>query len=282
MREHLTGDDLYAYFLTLRVIDDRAYLVAEDDNDCVILDKAIDPSSCLSIPGYGKESVNRAMQIALDQGLHDRILAVLDRDWVGYGIEPHPSSSVLYTERHDLDAELLLLEGLTERVAAPYCNRSHFISERLVDGQTPLEWVIRACSPLGVLRRMSVLNGLSLRLRQFPLHEYVSVPSGPDLHRLCDVAIRRSPDASVGLSSLEDALRRELESVDEPAEYCAGHDLAAALSLLVDRHWQGSAGRGQIERTLRAVSDRGLLERTSILDAIRVWEASRGVRVLVA
>lgn len=281
MFDDLDANDLYAELIMLRANDSRAFIVVEGSADCAVLDRFINAENFTTVPALGKQRAQGAIARVHDSDQLAAVYAILDRDWVGLldnGMDHH---AVIYTDFYDLDACIFFAPHVYEALAASFCTDLSF--RHGADGCTQ-EDINAACVhlalPVGLLRFMSQRDGLALNLRDFPLTEVARNNVGSiDLTALITLACKRAgkePEDHPGLLAL---LQAELARVTEREQYCSGHDLAKAFSLVAKRRWAAKVGHDVIERSARAALSRDAFEQTSIYRGCMRWADSEGAAV---
>src|SRR4051794_25498611 len=116
MSNPLNGTNLFALLLLLRSGTDQALLVVEGSSDSLTLAPHVDNSRTRLVPGYGRLSVEDAIQLSNGSSLTGVVgLADLDIDYlVGYPTLVIPN--LVRTSNYDLESDLLHVEGLVERI----------------------------------------------------------------------------------------------------------------------------------------------------------------------
>src|SRR3569833_432884 len=163
MRELITGDDIYAQMLMLRMSDARTFLLLEGEDDQRALDVHIDDESAASINCFGKPNVMRAVGIA-DERQTRRVLAIVDRDWDDRLGGQSSSPNIVYTDWYDLDATIASIEGVVDRIV--YANgRKEDIKADIEESQhgSARDMIVAADSMVGLLRFLSVSGGWNLK-----------------------------------------------------------------------------------------------------------------------
>jgi hypothetical protein len=272
LRNELDGDDLYSLLLMMATTDHREMVVVEDDNDCLVLRHVVDTERATLVPGYGKATVEVAMHRVNEEAAPARVLAFLDRDFVGVGLPRHPSSDVIYTVLYDLDAELLAVSDLAERLAAAHSSGDSWRRVHEIDGVGLLDWLVSSCAPLGAARFVSVTQGYGLRLRSFPIEEFVSVPDGADTARLCELAVQRGGTSVPQQETLHAEIEAVLARTADPIRLCSGHDLFRTLGLVVRTAWGGSASGDTLERSARTAADANHVAATGLYEEVVRWQ----------
>ncbi|SCD86921.1 hypothetical protein [Streptomyces sp. PpalLS-921] len=281
MFNDLDADDLYAELIMLRANDTRAFILVEGSADCAVFDRFINADNFTTVPALGKKRAQGALARVHNSDQLAAVYAILDRDWVGMlenGMDHH---TVIYTDFYDLDSCIFFAPHVYEALAASYCTDLSFRHGAAGCTQEDINAAcVHLALPVGLLRFISQRDGLALNLRDFPLTEVARNNVGSvDLTALITLACKRAgkePEDHPGLLAL---LQAELARVTEREQYCSGHDLAKAFSLVAKWRWAVKAGHDVIERSARAAFSRHAFEQTSIYHDCMRWASSEGVAV---
>ncbi|MFG2317392.1 MULTISPECIES: hypothetical protein [Streptomyces] len=255
MHDNLTGDDLFSYIILLQSGPTaKKYLLCEGDSDCAVLDPHLNEDICETIPGYGKNSVIEAINIASQQNMSN-VAALLDRDWQK-AESPIPSIAVM-TDYYDIDATVFYSGDTCKRVVAAFCDRDR-VRDFLTAGnwKSPEEIATSLAFPVGVLRKLNHDTGWGLRFADTPFTE-VALPdsTGLDLTKTVASALSRSKKPRVGeqdIPSIVSAAEQEIRNVSNQRSFCCGHDLNSALAYLMAYKWAARINRKTLERSMRA------------------------------
>jgi hypothetical protein len=278
--EFITGDDIYAEILMMRTYDTRTIVLLEGQDDEQALDIHVDSVTAICINSFGKPNVLRAIGIVGETNT-SRVLAVVDRDWddtIG-GISSSPN--LVYSEHYDLDATVIAVEGVLERIVY-----AHGIKERInadLEGRgdvTLISIVEDICCPIGILRYLSVSKNWELSMREFPIVEVIDIPAmGVDQKKLVQLAMARSKSATVVELDVLSALVQAHSSAVDKFYYCGGHDVRSVLAVLINKRWGGHSGRKSIGSAIRSTLSCAVLCATSLYSAVATWATANGTRV---
>jgi len=283
MRGLLTGEDLFALILLLRTSDKRAVLILEGPTDCAVFDAHLQHQQCFSLPGYGKQSVLKAIELVDRTGLSN-VIGVVDRDLDFIQGVDISSDNVIYTDAYDLDTTIFYASSTFVRVAASICERSAQESHLgSLDGRDARNLVESIAAPLSLLRMISERESLGLKLRGFPMHEVVDGGSASvrvkDLVRL---AWQRSGSpTTIVLQDLVSEVEALLAQGLAGAQSICGHDLHASLSVIARASWGApkSVGVDAVARLFRAAFSCTELMATELFAAIAAWADARSLTV---
>jgi len=263
----------------LRAADRRTILVIEGDSDESALYGHVDEAAVNMIPGYGKGIVEPAMAIVNKTKTRD-IIAMLDRDLRGLvGVASDSPDNVFYTDYYDLDATVLLSGGLGERLA---CNFSNVATVKAVAKSLNVASIVQAAIvlalPLGVLRLISVRDGLNLPLQKFPLGAVINDDcTRVDLEAMTRLAINRSSGQITRTpNELAAEVLDEVSRINQGDMYCCGHDLVKALAIILQKKAGVSIGHDMLENALRAAFSCNHIKRTKVYMEVGGWAVRSG------
>lgn len=279
MRQWLTGEDLANLFDMLRTTDHRAFLVLEGESDCRALDSHVDPMHAETFPAGSKSVATRVLELVDERRLR-RVLVILDRDWVGLLTSPETSRNVVYTDEYDLDATMLFSRDVFDRVVISHSDRDRRRSHAAASGANPRDLAILFASHVGVLRYASERDRLHISCSAFPLHTTLTDDrDSVDVDRLALIAVARSTHCAASAPRIAALVRLEHGNVaGNLSTYCAGHDLARAISALV-KHWGGTAGSNAIEDAVRSSFSCADLHATQLYGKVVAWADQAGAAV---
>ncbi|MFG3141463.1 hypothetical protein ACGFZA_35275 [Streptomyces sp. NPDC048211] len=279
MRELLTADDLFSHLLILRGVSNKKFIFVEGDNDCGLIDPHINPDVCETLPSGGKTVALGAAEIAEEQGIPG-IGVTLDLDWADLLypriIKPH----VFYTDSYDIDSTAY---AVTQNVVGLVINNSK--RDRLRNlipkdsAQILIQTAEKVALTVGVLRFLSERSRWELHLREFPTHLVITENIEVDLEKVTEVALQRSPNATISQENLLLELRKHIPSVSDPFRYCSGHDLLSATAAML-RKVGGQASSKSVGSALRAAFGCHNVTQSSLFSAINAWGAAQGGAVL--
>jgi hypothetical protein len=281
MRERLTRDDLFSYILMLRPVCRKVILVVEGDTDYAALRAHIDHAEVNVIPGYGKDVISSAMKLVNE---HDVpvVIALLDRDFGELMSNYESQPNVFMTDRYDLDATIFFSGDLCDRMAFAL-GEGEQIKALLADLDCPdlSHAVASLAGAIGVLRMISVREGLSLGMRDFPIGEVVRDDCrSVDLESLADLALRRGPRPQpTRPSDLVKKMQMEFASSTDAYAYCSGHDLAKALAVILRKRGGAQVRWDFIERALRGAFNCSELRSTQMFSEMALWGQRQGRRI---
>lgn len=278
MFDNLDADDLYAELVMLRANDVRSFILVEGPTDCAVFDRFVNDEHFTTVPAHGKERALGAIERVSGGKQLTAVYAILDRDWVGIledGLDHH---TVVYTDFYDLDACIFFAPGVYQALAASFCTDLSFRHGAAGCTQDDITTAcVNLVLPLGLLRYISRRDGLGLNLRDFPLGQVAKDPTaGVDLTELVTLACKRGGKDPADHAGLVDLLQQEVARASKREQYCSGHDLAKAFSLVAKQRWASKAGHDTIERSARAAFGPDAFEQSSVFHASRRWTTTTG------
>ncbi|MER7805080.1 hypothetical protein ABTX71_32700 [Streptomyces parvulus] len=281
MFDVLDADDLYAELIMLRSNDARAFILVEGPADCAVYDRFVNSEHFTTVPAHGKTRALGAIERTYAGTQLTAVYAILDRDWVGVLDDRADHEAVVYTDFYDLDACIFFARGVYEALAASFCTDASFRHNLPGCSHEDIRSAcVQLALPLGVLRYLSHRDGLGLNLRSFPLSQVIKrAHDGVDLAGLVELACKRAKKDPADFDGLIPLLQRELAGIDRQEQYCSGHDLAKAFSLVAQRRWASKAGHDIVERSARAAFGRDLFDRISVRRDAERWAAATGAPV---
>jgi len=270
--EHVTGDDVFAEILMLRTADARAIVLLESDSDCAALDSHILKNNARTLPTWSKSALLRAMTLVEERRIK-QIVGLADRDFDGVLFAVRSMDSLIYTDRYDLDATILLTGNVLERLLASFADRDSLSSHLASSGTSAADAVIEMAGPVGYGRYVSIRDRLEVRFNDFPVHACVDRDTGTvSLSLLAGVAVSRSRQPACERVEFARLIRDGLKRAGNLGQYCSGHDLAAAISHMVRTQWgNGRVSKDLIERSARAAFDCESLRATEFYEKVNIW-----------
>lgn len=283
MRERLTADDLFSYILILRPVDKRIFFLLEGDSDYAALRAHIDESEVNVIPGYGKGIIEPAMSLVNSHAVPN-VVALLDQDFGALLPGSVAQSNIFITDHYDLDATIFFSSDLCDRMAFNFGDGDQIKS--LISDLGCVD-LARASANLalaiGVLRYISVRDGLRLNLRDFPIGEVVRDDCRSlDMEALASLALKKGPQPpSKRTQELVIEIRGEMARVTNPYSYCSGHDLARALSVILRKRGGVSLKPDTVERALRGAFGCAEIRATRVYSELTTWAQQADRRMWV-
>jgi hypothetical protein len=276
----VTGDDLFAEILMLRTADPRTVVLLEGPSDCQAVDAHVDDTAAHTLPGYSKTAVEKAIQLA-DAASLERVLAILDLDWVGLLEQPIASVNVVYTDYYDLDATVYLSADVMTRVVGTTTDRDHLATYLDTVGLSLREIIVRLAGKVGVGRFISCRDELHISFRDFPVNAALTANHDDiDMAQMVTVALGRAHSPSVQRTEFLAKIRGRLDATTDLSRYCSGHDIATVIAHLVKNRWGGSnVSRATMEQFGKAALSCAALQQTAVYEKVAIWATRAGTRV---
>jgi hypothetical protein len=271
----LTADDIFAHIVLLRTVNDKTIVIVEGDTDCAVLDPHLDLRSCESMPSGSKTSATGAAKIADEQGM-ERVVALVDRDWVGVLQESNDSPNVFYTDAYDMESTLLALAGIRERMLSAFADRDKLRRYTEEDSRHPLNVAHRASAALAGFRYSSTRNSWGIGVRKFPIETIMDLDGGEsDIALLCKIAVlknRSSQDPKDLVAEVESAYDWLKGRVD----LHSGHDVMKALSYALNQRFNSSVTPESLASALRAATGCGDISAAGFFRELQGWATTSG------
>lgn len=286
MRNLLTGDDLYAQLLMLRAINkSTVLLLLEGESDCKALESHLDETSVQPIPGHGKATILKAMKNVNETAV-PRVLAIVDRDLDGV-IGPEPGiDNVVCTDNYDLDADIFYAGAVVSRVVASSCGldapRADLRSQKC---PSIVMLATRLILPLAIVRVQSIRDRYGLRIRKFPVHRAFETTAIKLIAEVtATILIAQSTNPAIDHETLTAILAAEIDRTKkqeeaDPRRLCCGHDLIAALAVLMTKRWNANVHTEQLAQSLRAAFAPADLASTGVFARVAAWAEAAGTQV---
>ena len=277
MIEYLSGDDIYVSILLLRGSPpERTLLLVEGPSDSACLASHLDNSNTETITCFGSRNLDGAMAL-VDRFSIPGVVAIRDSDWIGILNFPAPSANVVLTDLYDLDASIMLVTEIGDRLCRTFGDPTTVDNNCSSHGETsPVMLAVRIATDIGLLRLVSERHNLELALRDFPVHEVMDPTNGLiSREKLVALAIQRSSGARCTADEVLGYMASEPTELTQ--RLCSGHDLSAVLSVLIYRDWGGS----KVPKTFMTKAARAALACTELWSLkfysdVADWESSTG------
>ena len=272
LRSEVTATTKANELMMQAMVDDRFYLLVEGPTDFRLFNQIL-PTENWEVEFLdGKENVAKCMA-SLSVGGIDRAAAVLDSD----PLDPSSvAGEVFYSELADLDADLLAVEGMVDRIVAA---NSQVRDRRILSSTGREDWrdvVLRLVEPWTAARKHFTENPVyGVSMKDFPIHllgdaKTVQIKQA-SLERL--LADKSGLDPLPG--DLVDALSRSGQPELEPLHN--GHHLAAAIAwLLASVLSSTKMNANTIEDLARTSITPEETRKLLVLSDLSVWAHNRG------
>lgn len=279
MRELLTADDLFSHLLIMRGVSDKKYILVEGDDDCGLIDPHLNEDVCETLPSGGKSVVLGAAELAEEQGM-DGVGVVLDLDWSDLLYPRIPKPYVFYTDFYDIDATAYANDQSVIGFIINQADRDKLRALAPKDSARALSNAAKEVAlSIGVIRFLSEKSRWELRMREFPTHLAIAEDIKVDTERIAEVALQRSPNASVAKEDVLAEFRKHAPLISDQFRYCSGHDLLSAIAALL-RKVGGQVSAKSVGVALRSAFSCQRASQSDLFTAIHAWGASQGCAVL--
>lgn len=280
MLDYVTGDDIFAQIQMLRTADQRAIVLLESDADCGALDPHITDQTARTLPTWSKTALLRAIAL-VDQHRVEHVVGLADRDFDGVLFAEAESELVIYTDRYDLDATIILSGDILQRLLSSFADRAKLQAHLKRLGNSSTDVIVNMAGPIGYGRYVSIRDRLEVRFEDFPVNACAEGSEGSTgISALSDVAISRSKQPTCDGVELARRIRAGLKRAGNLQQYCSGHDLAAVIAHLVRTEWgKAKVSRELIEHAARAAFDCESLKSTAFYKHVHEWSTNVGVTV---
>ena len=250
MQQWLTGEDLVNLLAMLRTVDSRVFMILEGMTDCQALDSHVDEEVAATFPAHSKSAAELAIELA-DLRRIDKVIAILDRDWVGFLESALLSPNIVYTDDYDLDATMLFSGSVMKRVIASHSDRESRTTHLVGADSSAAELITEIAAVAGIMRYVSVRRGMHINCQKLPVHMALTKANDAvDLEMLSTIALGRSNHAEVTHTTLVTAVQEERANITDVRPFCNGHDLVAAMAVVL-KQWGGSASQLGIAQAVR-------------------------------
>lgn len=272
MREFLTADDIYALILSIRSVRSTSILLVEGDSDAIALDAHLSETHAESLPAHGKLNVLGAVEIAREQGA-DSVVGLVDRDFVGILRPRYEESDIVTTSYYDLEADILNLDGVCSHLARVCGGRA--ISDYV---SSILDQVVRAVTPIAVLRLLVERDGLPVSVQNIPAHEVIEPTSREcNINKLMAIVGARAGLQHSVRDSLRDRLEEELRIFSHPPKFIvSGHDMVGALCFLIKVGSGKKIGVKEMATHLRVALTFERLRKLELYAELQSWADANG------
>lgn len=230
-----TADSIYAEILMLQGVENSIILLLEGEEDVRLLDSFIEEGSCRIIVTGGRAALLGAAELA-DEAMLRHVVALADTDHLNSSPDTRLElSNVVSTDLNDMDAELLYVEGLVDRIASTHC-KANKIRKRL-DGESLIKKIESMVEPITALGRHCLHLGGSMAIRDYPLRPvYQDSPDiVMDLDKFCHIGQARISSCSLTASDIKSWMLLNEWCSDELRKYHNGHHVVTAFHLILKK-----------------------------------------------
>ena len=280
MTKYLKPADICADLRMLRQTHKGMFVLLEGAGDFKRFKKFYSEEAIL-VNCWGKDNVYGAIDIEQNSARED-VIGFVDSDFDNIHGDGEDNEDVVRSRFHDFDVDVCAT-GVFARYLAEVGDPAKVEAEG--GAQACVECLLQALKPLSALRYASVRNDLGYSLTKLDHAEFF------DGH-VIDVSAMIDHVSYGKFSSQEhkDGLRARIDQYLAPDfdlwQFTNGHDLIAALGIALrgrfgNRH-RVLTNRSEVEKHLRLAFDVADFQHTGHLAAIRNWEQTRAVTLLLA
>ena len=277
MLDKLNGDDIAAEAKMVRIAFKGTILFVEGEDDINVYGKFIDKDQCVLIPCWGKKNLLEAIEL-LEREYFKGILGIVDADF--WHILPFGSISenICVTDFHDL--EILIIESQAFIYFLNEYGSRNKITEFLkkYDGEDIKTILYNIIYPIGVLRLISLKEGLGLKFRNMPYDRIINKDSLElNIDRLVQFVINDS-HSKLAEKDLFVYYKKEIAELGEIdfSQICCGDDfvglICVGLRKLLGSKSAQFAKRHNIASGIRLAYDSSYFKNTSLFGCIAQWE----------
>jgi hypothetical protein len=269
----LTASELATEVKMTRAVHPGSFALVEGHDDGLFYESFTDPQQCKVIPSQGKRQVIEAIAILESAGIKG-VLGVVDADFDRINGLSIPSSNIVATHCHDLEAMLIASPSLERLLRELGSGRK---LERI--SNPAREILLGAASPVGALRLISMRDGLNLKFNGIKYGAFVNQETVQiDVSRLVKEVLDHSQKNELGQQLIEDQISGELAKSHQAWDLCCGDDLVGALSIGLRKVFGTRTASETRPETLRLALRLGFSESNltdcPVGNALRTWQTN--------
>lgn len=271
----MTGEELVNLLVMERQLDGRLVFVVEGDEDCRLLDMHLNQVDCRTECAGSKTAVLEAAAELIAERI-DWVLCLVDADFsrLDGGATAFPSN-VVTTDQYDLVVDALIARPrVVEGIAINHGVRP---SHPLRRASSHSIWDIVSSISLhaGALRHIVVCGEYDISVRNLTFGD---VSAGMARHReiVGEIAVQRS-GGRLDLGIVASRIDLEISQVSPPESLLCAHDIASALSAIIEEHG-GRGSRREIEHSLRQAITCETFISLRVVKEMSSWAAGRAMR----
>lgn len=244
-------------------------LLVEGSKDARVFRNLVDESLCDVVQTEGKRNATRALAI-LRKSNQAGALVVMDSDFSRLDGQLILDPDVLRTEDHDLEG-MLLKSPAPEKVMIEYDLKTDSFGKDL--SLTLANGVM----PLGYLRLTSIKNRLNLDFKNLEYDKFiVGPPTAIDEKKLAQDVLAKNPMCNYSTRDLITMMSGVADSKHDCWQVSCGHDMTAALSVMLTNKFGRPIPSYTVERQLRLSYHPVDFASTALSKEIKEWESRNG------
>lgn len=272
LRDEVTATTKANELLMQAMVDNRFYLLVEGATDFRLFNQIL-PTENWEVEFLdGKQNVVQCMAVLSDQGI-DRATAILDSD----PLDPSSSEGhIFYSELADLDADLLAIDGMIDRIIAA---NAQVRDQRVLLGMGLSSWrdvVMGLVEPWTAARKHfseHLVAGVSMK--DFPIH----LLGDAKTVRLQLTALKKLLADKSGLQPLPNELVDALAEPRRPElePFHNGHHMAAAVAWILSNVLSSTKmNANTVEDFARTAITPAEIRNLLVISELTDWAHSRG------
>lgn len=262
-----------------------SFLLVEGTTDKSVFKRYVNIQKCQITVAYGKENVIDTIAI-LEQESFPGVLAIVDADFtVLAGMTP-TTPNVLFTDAHDMETMIIQSPAL-EKVLDEFGSEDKIAELVKTSGKEVRRILIEASLPIGYLRWISLLDGLSLTFEGLDFNKFVAKETlFIDTLKLIKNVKDKSHKPALAEMQLHSRLQEIKDDTHKLWHVCCGHDLVHVLSIGLCKA-MGTCNTNDVrpevlERSLRLAYEQAHFQNTQLYLSIQHWEKANRPFVILS
>ena len=240
-------------------------LLVEGSTDARVFRNLVDDAACDVVQTEGKHNATGALNV-LRKSNQPGALVVVDSDFSRLDGQLSRDPDVLWTEDHDMEA-MLLKSPAPEKVMIEHDLKTDSFGKDL--SVTLAQGVI----PLGYARLSSIKNNLRLSFKDLDYTKFViGPPAAIDEVKLAQELLSKNPQCKHSAKDLVDMARKISDSKHDCWQVSCGHDMTAALAVMLSKNSVHPVSSYAVERQLRLSYHITDFAGTPLCKEIKEWE----------
>lgn len=240
-------------------------LLVEGAKDARVFRNLVDHAVCDVVQTEGKRNATGALNV-LRRSNHRGVLVVVDSDFSRLDGQLILDPDVVWTEDHDIEA-MLLKSPAPEKVMVEHDLKPDAFGKDL--GASLAKGVL----PLGYARLASIRNKLNLSFKDLDHSKFVMGPPATiDEDKLAHELLTKNPHCKYSAKDLVDMARKLSDSKHDCWQVSCGHDMTAALAVMLSKKAVHPVPAYTVERQLRLSYHPSDFVGTPLYKEIKEWE----------
>jgi hypothetical protein len=260
--------------LMLRAENDKTILVLEGSSDGKLLWEFVDHDHCNVVIAEGKENALAAMTVVRVEGTGG-VVCIVDRDYDDFLQIDNACDDVIVTEFHDMEQVVLHSNALSKLLRE--MGSKPKLDNIAATGRNPLDIVVEAAYPLGLLRYISLRDNLNLKFEGLSFRAFDRrTIQAQDAHLCRDV--KNHSRSAIECNDLLLRLHGAKSNDHDKRMMCCGHDLMVLLGkgllCLFGNQGAQSVEKVEIESRMRLAFSWEDFRSTTVYLDLKKWEES--------